>query len=520
MSEPREALIKVIAILVSLLVLWALQRARWAQREPLRQRLLWSLVAIGALGYVNFGGLHTDGTPFHIWDQYHYVLGSKYFPELGYDGIYAATIDAFEEKDPTFVAPPRVRDLKTNEVVSLGQLAELRQQVRTRFSDARWAAFREDATHYRIRPDIFLDHGYNPPPSRVAIERIFTARLPFRQLTVALYASLDFLLLALAGVVVYRVFGLTVLAAVSLSFGLGYCSRYFWIGGAFLRQDVLASLLLCAASLASGRMRIAGGLLAYAACSRVFPAFMVFPLTAFAIFHWRTEGARAVQFALGFTIVVAMLVVLGSLAGRGPGAWLESAERLALLGNVIGPNAVGLRVPLSASLANLRGELVDPSSLYVYTRIAADVAATGREHLWLIIMASAALTVACLRLVWITRDIVTVFASGVAAIMIMTTPGCYYASFFVLLALVNPLRTATSFLVANFFMYLAAVAVVLLVRHGIIQLNGAALYVPVSILLLLVLLDWLWVALGSSVPQQHSLAIGNRLDRSARMQTH
>lgn len=40
MSEPKEALVKVIAILLSLFVLWALRRASWARREPLRERLL------------------------------------------------------------------------------------------------------------------------------------------------------------------------------------------------------------------------------------------------------------------------------------------------------------------------------------------------------------------------------------------------------------------------------------------------------------------------------------------------
>ncbi|WFU79149.1 hypothetical protein QA645_32150 [Bradyrhizobium sp. CIAT3101] len=507
MSEPKEALIKVIAISVSLFILWALQRARWDRRQPLREHLLWCLVAIGALGYINFGGFHIDGTPFHIWDQYHYVLGSKYFPELGYDGIYVATIEAFEEKDPTFVPPSRIRDLRTNDVVPREQLAELQQQVRMRFSDPRWAAFREDATHYRMREDIFLDHGYNPPPCRAAIERLFTAWLPFRGLSVALYASLDFLLLALAGLVVYRTFGLVVLAAISLSFGLGYCSRYFWIGGAFLRQDVITALLLCAASLATGRMRLAGGLLAYATCCRVFPFFMLLPLTAFAAFHWRKEGERAVQFALGFAGVAALLFIAGCLAGRGAEGWLESLRRLWLLGGVIGPNAVGLKVPFSSSVANMRGELVDPSSLYVYTRIATDVAKTEREHLWLIIVASLAMTTAYLRVAWLTRDIVTVFASGVAAITIMTSPGCYYASFFILLALINPLRTATSLLVANMLMYLCAVLVVMLFRHGIIELNGAALYAPVSVLLLLALLDWLWNVLRSTTRQNHLLVV-------------
>ena len=68
MSEVHEAIVKIVAIAAALLGLWLLQRPAWRNDMSRRNRLLWSLVALGALGYVNFGGFHTDGTPFHIWD--------------------------------------------------------------------------------------------------------------------------------------------------------------------------------------------------------------------------------------------------------------------------------------------------------------------------------------------------------------------------------------------------------------------------------------------------------------------
>jgi hypothetical protein len=87
MSEAHEAIVKAVAILAALFVLWLIHRSQWMRAGQRQRNAWWGLVAVGALGYVNFGGFHTDGTPFHVWDQFHYVIGSKYFPELGYDGI-------------------------------------------------------------------------------------------------------------------------------------------------------------------------------------------------------------------------------------------------------------------------------------------------------------------------------------------------------------------------------------------------------------------------------------------------
>jgi hypothetical protein len=493
MSEAHEAVVKVFAILVALSVLWLIHRTKWAQSGRRRVRLYWGLVALGALGYVNFGGFHTDGTPFHLWDQYHYVIGSKYFPELGYDGLYAATIQAFEEHAPKYVPPARVDDLRTHQLVPTASQVDFQREVRARFSAARWDSFLNDATHFYLRDDIFLDNGYLATPTDVAVERLFTSWLPFRQLTLTVFASLDFILLALAGWAIYRAFGLETLAAAALVFGFGYCSRFYWIGGAFLRDDMIAALVLCAAALACNRVKLAGAALAYATCARIFPVFMLLPLGVFAIAHWQQEKKRATQFAMVFGATVAALVVFGCFAGRGPGAWVDSAHRLIAHSGVIAPNAIGLRVPFSTGFANLRGDLVNPATLYDYVAVAADFARVEHEHMLLIALVSVVVLALCCRVAWTTGNVVAAFVAGVTVIYTLTTPNCYYGSFFVLLLFVRPTRFAVAFLLATVLMYGVAGTVLALSLRGTIRLNGAAVYAPVSILLLGLLIDWLIV---------------------------
>jgi hypothetical protein len=491
MSEALEAIVKLLALGAAIAILTWLARAAAAPAR--RRRVVIGLAVLGGLGYVNFGRFHTDGSPLHVWDQFHYVLGSKYYPELGYDGLYAATLAARAEAQPDLRPPPRVRDLRTGEVVPTLP-APFVAEVHGRFSPARWSEFRDDATRFLLRDDLFLDHGYLPTPARTAVERLFTSHLGFRTRTVALYATLDFLLLALAGFAIHRAFGLEALAAAALLFGLGYCSRYYWVGGAFLRQDWLALLIVAAAALRLGRAGLAGAALAYAAWARVFPGLALLPLGLFALARWRagqSSDGQNRRFALAFGVGSLVMLAAGCLAGRGAAAWLDWFGQISRHGGTIVPNAIGLRVPLSASLANLRGDLVDPQSLYDYARVAADFAQRGHARWPLVAVAVILLSALALRRAWRAPDPATALAAAVGLIYALFTPTCYYGSFFVLLVLVRPLSRARLLLALNAGMYLAAGAVFALSRHGLLRLNGAAVYVPVSLLLLVGLVEFL-----------------------------
>ena len=71
--------------------------ARRLDARRLGQRSLPAYVAAAGLGVAAFYsfGLFRHYNDFHFintWEQFHYQLGSKYFPELGYDGIYLAAL--------------------------------------------------------------------------------------------------------------------------------------------------------------------------------------------------------------------------------------------------------------------------------------------------------------------------------------------------------------------------------------------------------------------------------------------
>ena len=99
-----------------------------------------ALVALAAVGFVNFGFFHViPRQQIHYWDAFHYFVGAKYLPELGYTRLYEATYVAGRELG-AFGAIERIRDLPTyqaRDVRSIDAAA-----VRGRFTDARWRALR------------------------------------------------------------------------------------------------------------------------------------------------------------------------------------------------------------------------------------------------------------------------------------------------------------------------------------------------------------------------------------------
>lgn len=501
-SPLYEVCFKVAGLLLALVGLRALTRGRseFVQRHP--RRLLWALTALGLLAWPNFGGFHTDGSKLHPWEQLHYVLGSKYFPELGYDGLYAALLTAREERTE-WELPAQTRDLRTMRVEPTHALSAHRAEVRARFTDARWEEFARDATAIWIRDEFFLDHGYFPTPAHTAVSRLFSSHLHFGQTAMRTLALVDVALLGLMGWAVYAWVSLETLAAMSLMFGLGFCTRYYWVGGAFLRQDWFVALVVCGAALHARRFLLAGALLGYASMVRVFPAAFVLPLFVHLVAARRRGEAELSpgRFAIGCSATAALLFVAGCLQGHGVDAWVRSADRLASVARSTFPNAIGLRVPFVTSLSNFKGELVHPDSLYLLERISADYAQLLHERFWLLTLSAFLVVAAFLSVAWRTRAVEVAFASGVGVVYALATATCYYGSYFVLLAYREPLRTANVFLLGQLATYGVVALVFWLSSKGLLVFNGAAIFAPTAALLGVVLALW-WRRAWTPAPQK------------------
>jgi hypothetical protein len=254
-------------------------------RVSRRLRILSFVVLIGALvSYPNFGALHPEHSGYrsghiHYYDAFHYFMGAKYFPELGYSGLYEATLVAAHDLG-TLRAIPAVRDLTTYALRPAGSVDA--DAVRARFSQARWRQFKDDLIFFGPRidawPELLIDRGYNDPPPRALLLHALVDRLPARPLTLNVLTSLDYVVVMVAFAVAWRAFGAVPSTLALAFFALSFFARFDWIGGSLLRWDWIAALLLGAAAFARGQGTVAGVCLGYAALARIFPVLFFVPL--------------------------------------------------------------------------------------------------------------------------------------------------------------------------------------------------------------------------------------------------
>ncbi len=167
-----------------------------------------TLAVAAALAYPNLGFFHVHyKSPIHWHETFHYFMGAKYLPELGYTRIYEATWVAGRELG-AFAPIRRVRDLATyalRDVASIDAAA-----VRARFAPARWQAFKRDllvfGPHIEDWERVFFDHGYNDPPPRALALHLLVRWLPATPLTLTLLTSLDYAIVLAAFWAVWRAF--------------------------------------------------------------------------------------------------------------------------------------------------------------------------------------------------------------------------------------------------------------------------------------------------------------------------
>jgi len=250
-----------------------------------RFRILILAVLVGAvLSFPNFGVLHPTHSGYraghvHYYDAFHYFMGAKYFPELGYHGLYEATLVAGRDLG-AFRAITYVRDLRSYSLRATTSVDS--DAVRARFTTQRWQMFRNDLIFFGPRidawPELLTDRGYNDPPPRVLLLHLLVDRIPASPVTLTVLTSLDYLALIVAFIVVWRTFGEIPSALALAFFSLNFFARFDFIGGSVLRWDWIAALLVGVSAYARGSGTTSGIFLGYAVLARVFPILFLAPL--------------------------------------------------------------------------------------------------------------------------------------------------------------------------------------------------------------------------------------------------
>jgi hypothetical protein len=314
--------------------------------------LLAMLAAAALVGHIEYRPFE----PVHHPEFYHYYMGTKYFPELGYSGLYDASVVADSEDDPAaFDANMLVRSLQTYEMTTRGAIMERADAIKTPFTLERWTAFKRDIAFFRAaaperwRTSQFQqDHGYNGSPLVTAMLGTL-ARQPFlpTAMFIAIAAWLDIALVLSAAGLVARLVGARQALLFVFVWAVNPFNDYGMIGGAYLRFPHLIALWLGIIAFQRRRFAWSGALYAVAVLLRIFPAFLVAGLLAHDALHPNRQVhlRRHARFYVSLAVAILAMVAVTSLQ-KSPerrNVWSAFTDKLALHSGKLSPNVLSLR---------------------------------------------------------------------------------------------------------------------------------------------------------------------------------
>ncbi len=389
------------------------------RKEHANERVLTVLLAamafLAVATFYNYGhpqfydGSARRPTYVHTWDLRVYFPVAKYFDELGYDGVYLASVKTYADEELggslDSLGNVTLRDLRSYEIRKVSEVEAEIHAVKDRFSAERWAELTRDMSYFwktmgrRAYFDSLRDHGGNATPAWLVVAHAIYGSADAEEATFIRAALLDPLLLLLFFVVAWRTFGLRAALVCIVAFGATTIYQFGsnW-GGSTLRNDWMALLGLGVCALASKRLVLGGALLGWSAMIRAFPALALLFLAA--PIAWRivekTRGKREsgervqplvellplAKVAAGVTIVVLALGAWSTVELGWDASWGAWSQKISMHANKPNINHVGLTALVGHDpdnlWHNLRERGVDPEQWGPLT------AETMKDRRWLI----------------------------------------------------------------------------------------------------------------------------------------
>lgn len=463
------------AIVAFLAFVTLLRLSGFPKKFPFPQKIavgllsLFAILSVGVyyhFGYFQFHNLKADRqTPVHTWDMRVYFPVAKYFPELRFDGLYLACLQAYLDNHPETTSSEldriKLRSLTNNEVVRGSDVLQEAIQVKQRFRPYRWEEFRRDMTWFEEamgRNDYLgsmTDHGGNATPVWMWSAHYLFQRAKDIERGLTLTALIDPLLLLLLFVVISRTFGIVPMLICMIIFG---ATDYYRFGsnlaGSTLRQDWLVALGLGVCALRKERYVLGGILFAYSSLIRAFPALGVFFLAA--PLFWELIGksfqekqislpqklsswAPFWKTALGVTLCAVFFFSVTSLKFSYQHSWGEWFQKISIHANKPNVNHLGFRNLFSFDSAKTGQSLINsriPEPWTEWQRTQRETFKQRKPYYLLAIVAMAFLTfLACRK-----KSLYQSALLGLLFIPVIFYPANYYFHYVFLLPLLalNP----------------------------------------------------------------------------------
>ncbi len=260
--------------------------------RPMLHGFLFCVLLIGSLlaaaNYFDFARFRY-GAYLNAYEFYHYYLGSKYAPELGYTRLYAASLIADQETGMKWNdSRKQIRNLDTGRYVASDAVLRDAEEYKAHFSEHRWEEWKKDIRWFKSKlitgrwNNVLRDKGYNPSPvwSMVVGGALTNQISTDSERGMLFLALLDLFLIGAAFLCVCWAFGPRAGLFMIMLIGTHYMMRFSHMKGALLRTDFAMCLVMAICMLKKNRYATAGALMAYSVLARIFPAILLFGLGA------------------------------------------------------------------------------------------------------------------------------------------------------------------------------------------------------------------------------------------------
>ncbi len=275
----------------------------------------------------------------NAWNAFHYVLGTKYFGEIGYHDFYNAAVLADSEGAHRFKKVRTVRDLHTYEHIRVTKaISKARKAgVRERFTDERWAEFQGDLAalgkHRSSKrwQGPLNDLGFHPSPAWLILHMPLLNAVDIQdETTLSALCGVDLLLIALTIAALWWGFGLRTAAVSALWLHLYFGNATLLVGGYF-HYDWMFWTILAAALYRKQKFAAAGAVLAYPAMMRGYPGLLALGpgiCLARALVSRHRPERKHVAFVVALVLSCGLVVGLSSATKHGPSAWMDWKEKI------------------------------------------------------------------------------------------------------------------------------------------------------------------------------------------------
>ena len=352
--------------------------AKYFARSRVRNALVGVMGVLAFLTYFNFGWFHFPNF-IHGWDTFHYYIGSKYFKELSYERLYecVAIADSEEPGLRRRVELRKMTNLRTNVVETTANILAHPELCKQHFTDARWESFKHDLAYFRTLEnprrwdDAQTDHGFNATPVWAILGTTLSNLAPASRLDILLLDAIDVVLITIMAGLMWWAFGWRAVSVALMVFATNFPSRWYWIGGSFLRWDWLFWMGVGVCLVKKERPFWAGAAIAYAALLRIFPGFLFAgPLIALGYHYVKTRewDRRYLRMIMGGAVAVAVLVPVSFAVTGSPSIYPEFLRNTAKHSETPLTNHMGLRTVIDFRPAEAANRMNTPAMVDPWLR--------------------------------------------------------------------------------------------------------------------------------------------------------